>query len=213
MNILVLKVDDLENFELYSKYLDLISNERRLKIDNLKFNSLKTISLLAEILIRYQVSQDLKISSNNISFSYNRYGKPYLKSYLDYDFSISHSYDHIAFVSNNLPIGIDIEKVKSANLKIAKRFFTSNEYEHILKSDNLDLEFFKTWTMKEAYIKMLGVGLSKSLSSFDVFNSNLGINFYNTQIDNFQLSVCNKNLDTISYLIKSINLNELLSYF
>lgn len=213
MNVMILKIKDVENFELYSKHLKFISTERRIKIERFKFNHLKTISLFAELLTRFQISKELNIPYQDIKFKYNRYGKPLLDSKFNYWFSISHSNDYVVVVNDNSPIGIDIEQVKQESLKLATRFFTPIECEYIFNSDNPKVKFFEIWTKKEAYIKMLGLGFNKPISSFNVLDLSLGVNFHTTSIDNFQLSICIKDLKFSEMSIKYVNQNELLSYF
>lgn len=212
MNIEFLKLDTTVEFDTYSDYLKLVSKERISKINRFKTNDLKIVSLFAELLIKEQISAELSIPWKNIQFEYNTFGKPSLKSNPDYYFSISHCKNCIAFISDISPIGIDIEQIKTTNLNIAKRFFTTHEYQYIFNSNDTISSFFEIWTKKEAYIKMLGVGLSKPLNSFDVLNPNLlDVNFHNILIDNFQLSICHRKLIKTSYDINIINSNELIA--
>ena len=45
--------------------------------------------------------------------------------------------------------------------------FTKKEKEIVRMSDNKELDFIKIWTMKESYVKLLGVGISFGLKSVD----------------------------------------------
>ena len=64
------------------------------------------------------------------------------------------------------------------DLKVAKRCFTAEEYTFITDDEfNADLEgisysteerFFMVWTMKEAYLKYKGCGISVPMNSFCV---------------------------------------------
>lgn len=210
MNILTFKLSDTTNFMDYTYYLSLISDERRKKIDALKFEHKKKTSLFAELLIRYQITKDLKLSNSEVHFEYNQYGKPYIKHYTDYNFSISHSKDYIVYVSDIHPIGIDVERIKSANIGLAKRFFTPKEYSYIVSSNSLDDSFFKVWTIKEAYIKMLGMGLHKPLSSFDIFS--LDCNVYNTTIEDYSMSVCYSSKVPNSISLTNVGVEEVLHW-
>lgn len=213
MIIYLLSVPNIDDFEVYTEYLRFVSNERKSKIDAYKFNKNKTVSLFAELLIRYIISNDLNISNENIIFDYNEYGKPILKDFSRYNFSISHTNNTIVFISNELPIGIDIEKINKGNLSLSKRFFTSNEYEHLKNSGNLDIDFFKIWTMKESYIKMLGTGLYTSLSSFDIFKPSNKYKYYNTLYGEYSISVCYQEKDIQPIGLVPIEYNIILDYF
>jgi 4'-phosphopantetheinyl transferase len=58
--------------------------------------------------------------------------------------------------------------------KIAQRFFTREEAEHMRNSKESDqvIAFLKIWTAKESHIKYTGKGLSQNLSTFSVFTIN-----------------------------------------
>ena len=58
MIIYLLSVPNIDDFEVYTEYLRFVSNERKSKIDAYKFNKNKTVSLFAELLIRYIISND-----------------------------------------------------------------------------------------------------------------------------------------------------------
>ncbi len=102
------------------------------------------------------------------------FGKPYFSDIPYIDFSISHSDNlvgcSVCISKEQKPmIGIDLETVyKKDPMKISERFFTQKEIELVSSSDNPKKEFTILWTKKEAYLKLLGKGLSKPLSSFDV---------------------------------------------
>ena len=136
-----------------------------------------------------------------------------MKDFLRYNFSISHTNNTIVFISNELPIGIDIEKISKGNLSLSKRFFTSNEYEHLKNSGNLDIDFFKIWTMKESYIKMLGTGLYTSLSSFDIFKPSNNYKYYNILYGKYSISVCYQEKDIQPIELVPIEYNIILDYF
>mgnify|MGYP003306333710 CR=1 FL=1 len=93
-------------------------------------------------------------------------GKPYLVGD-EICFNLSHS-DNIALCSvSGDVVGCDVEKIRPYNPKLAKRFFTTEEFSLLEKSDNPDLLFTRLWTMKESILKCLGSGLSGGLSEYD----------------------------------------------
>ncbi len=87
-------------------------------------------------------------------------GKPYCK---DLFFNVSHSGDFVVLCTAEKEVGIDLEKIRDVNFKIADRCFNENE------SVSTKEEFFKMWTKKESIIKCFGktVGDMKSIDSFE----------------------------------------------
>lgn len=213
MIITLLSLKNIDDFKYYAKYLQFISCERKNKVNSLKFTHRKITSILAELLIRYNICNSLNINNQDIKFIYNEYGKPSLKDYFNFDFSISHTDSAIVFISNNSPIGIDIETIKKSNLKLAKRFFTLHEYEYIKYSATPNEDFFKVWTMKEAYIKMLGTGLHTPLNSFDVLKPTKECYYYNMLYNDCEISICSKSSINSPIETISIDIKALLEFF
>lgn len=87
-------------------------------------------------------------------------GKPYITKQPDFHFSISHTENAVAVGFSQKPIGIDTEKIRNVNLKVADRFFTEEEKEYINSDTALSRHrFFEIWTKKEAVIKKAGLKL------------------------------------------------------
>ncbi len=104
----------------------------------------------------------------NIEYSYlkkNQYGKLYIDKSDILKFNISHSGDYVVCTYGSGESGVDIEK-NINSMDIAKRFFTKREYQMIAAGyPNM---FTRIWTLKEAYVKEMGMGLSIPLDSFEV---------------------------------------------
>lgn len=103
---------------------------------------------------------------DNYELIYNEYGKPSLKDYSDIHFNISHKDNIIVLVIGSREVGIDIEDIKYNELVI-KKAFNDKEIDIIDKSLDKAKEFTIMWTIKEAYIKYLGIGLSYGLKKVD----------------------------------------------
>lgn len=87
-------------------------------------------------------------------------------------FNISHTRGGaIVAVADCRRLGVDIESpLRLVNaLPIAERFFTPEELADIQGQNSADAQrrrFIRYWTLKESYIKALGLGMHKPLSSF-----------------------------------------------
>ncbi|WP_052447540.1 4'-phosphopantetheinyl transferase family protein [Clostridium polynesiense] len=91
----------------------------------------------------------------------NKWGKPHLKGYPKLYFNISHCEGAVALgISNIAPVGIDIEKIVKFRPYALNRCFSDFEKKLVLDSSYPEKEFFKLWTLKESYIKALGMGMS-----------------------------------------------------
>ncbi len=90
------------------------------------------------------------------------HGKPYLADYPDVHFNISHSEGIAACIVENRQCGIDCEKVREYRPNVMKRAFSEKEQALIeaAPENERDMLFFTLWTLKEAYIKAIGKGLS-----------------------------------------------------
>ena len=80
--------------------------------------------------------------------------------------SISHSGDWAAAIADSSKCGIDVELIRDVPEMsgFLMKYFMQEEAELVDGAES----FFRLWTAKEAYLKYLGTGLSRSLSSFRV---------------------------------------------
>jgi len=86
-------------------------------------------------------------------------------------FNVSHAHGLIALaVILERDIGVDVENTdrRGGTLEVARRFFSAAEAEALgrLPPEEQRARFFDLWTLKEAYIKARGMGLSIPLDRF-----------------------------------------------
>ena len=110
-------------------------------------DSKKEAKLLALRLGQQVLKKDIKIE-------YEKSGKPYILD-SSYGISISHSKDMALVAINEDAIGADIEVIRPFNKKLINTYFSPDEIAFI----NSDEKFFTIWTVKEAYLKLTGIGL------------------------------------------------------
>ena len=106
-------------------------------------------------------------------------GKPLLANVPELHFSLSHSGQWIALaVSCEADIGVDIEQpLRPRNfLRIANHYFHPDEQALLASSppELLPVHFYRLWTMKEAFFKGRGTGISEGLSRINLAGFHLG---------------------------------------
>jgi 4'-phosphopantetheinyl transferase len=184
-------------------------------------------TLLGELISRKMIGKKIGIPSQEIHFMKTTNGKPYLDN-SSIKFNVSHSGEWVALAMANIDVGIDVEKFRKVNFNIATRFFSIEENELLEKLEGADKIklFFDFWTLKESYLKLLGTGLTKSLSSFSIVrdskNFKLKENSVNKQepvyfrqyplAADYKLSVCSFGNDFINEH-KIITVKDLIDDF
>jgi 4'-phosphopantetheinyl transferase len=168
------KLSLLNNNEVISG--DILSKDEIQKAERFRFEVDRNKFVLTRTILRSLLSRYTDVDAKELTFSYNKHGKPYLlnpnknKSVF---FNITYSKDIALFAfTRQCEIGIDIEYMRDnvKCLKLAQRFFSEQEYQALaqLSGNELKMGFYRCWTRKEAFIKAVGTGLSFSLSKFAV---------------------------------------------
>lgn len=223
LKIYAVKINQIEK-QLFDRMLLHVSNEEQKRIKRFKKYEDALRGLTAKILLRFIVVSILGMDNKSICFEKNEYGKPLLAGVKDFHFNLSHSGDWVVCAVDNVPVGIDVEKIRDVNLNLSERFFTKEEHDYLSAMDSKKRTeaFFELWTLKESYIKAEGRGLSIPLNSFSFSISRGNIDFKNSnnydkwyfkqyEIDPFyKLSVCSKNKD-FPEEVKDFTMEELLS--
>ncbi len=126
--------------------------------------------ILGDALMRMAVWMNFGVEPKQLIIALGSAGKPYLISHPDIHFNISHSGQWVVVAVADCEIGIDVERIKKVNLRIAERFFSESEKQQLFGlPENLQTDFFfDLWTLKESFLKAIGTGLTKPLKSFTV---------------------------------------------
>lgn len=111
-------------------------------------------------------------------FDSNAHGKPEIAPGLEpaLRFNVSHTDGLVVMAVSRQEVGIDVENTRREGewLPVAQRFFAPVEWQDLQRHDLVQRQrrFFELWTLKEAYVKARGTGLSLA---FDSFAFRLGI--------------------------------------
>jgi len=118
---------------------------------------------------RMILSQYLNLEPDKLGICIGELGRPYIDATDSrIDFNVSHSSDyHLLGISENGPIGVDIERLRPICdwQQIAARCLTAEELEEFSDSavqhrkSLRDEKFWYYWTAKEAILKAAGIGL------------------------------------------------------
>ena len=116
----------------------------------------------------------LDVPPETVKLAYNAHGKPFLNDALgSLEFNVSHSGSvALVAVTRDHPIGIDIEVITNdfPVTEMAPEVFSPGELARFfqLPADAKQIEFFRTWVAKEAFLKALGKGLSIEPNTLEV---------------------------------------------
>lgn len=211
-----IELDEFDNFIEYVKYIDFLSPEKQIQIYNFKFDIDKKLSLISDLFVQYIMCKILGLNIVDLFFKKNVYGKPYLVGFPYANYNISHTRNAIVIGLSENPIGVDIEKIKTIDLKIAEKFFNKNELNYIFSNNKeQDKLFYEIWTKKEAYIKWIGKGFSIPLDAFDITDIEIKNKLSTTKINDYIISVCStrnsNNVDIIK--LKENQVSQFLANF
>ncbi|CAM8913619.1 unnamed protein product [Rhodiola kirilowii] len=177
---------EVKSASLLDQYYQHLSPCEKEDISSMGTDQLKKSALLARTLVRttiarYQINSEITPSS--LKFRKTVYGKPEVDWKLDdkqnrvpLHFNLSHTSSLIACgVTSDSPIGIDVEEIqrrlKHNILAFTRRYFTHDEVEYLSAISDCEAqkrELLKMWTIKESYVKALGMGFSGA--PFKTFN-------------------------------------------
>ena len=164
----------------FSKETELISQEEM----NLDF--LKLPKMISERIRKYDdpLTQQLKLKGKLLLIRLlERFHLPFLleqlcftnanRPYFHSDFYFNISYSGNIVICGGLKngrIGIDIEKIKPIDINLFKNYFSLDEWQIIIESENNLSAFYRFWTRKEALAKAIGSGVLKEFSELEVIN-------------------------------------------
>ena len=150
-----------------------LSEDERSRADRFKREYLKRNFIAARGNLREILAPRLDCEPNKIQFSYGDRGKPYIQNFQGIYFNLSHSQDFAIYaVCSNREVGIDLEYINpQCDVdSIAERYFLPSEQKIISNLCDRDkyLAFYRAWTLKEAYGKATGEGITNILDYVDV---------------------------------------------
>lgn len=158
-------------------------------------------------LLCYAVQKEYGEIANKLIMRSMEHGKPYFvekdeenrEIISSIHFNLSHSEEMVACALCSKTVGIDIEKIRRYNAKVANRILHDSEWEYLQESKQKDKDFIRFWTLKEAYGKYTGQGLRTPFKEIqfrwdkdgNIFCSDEQVNVFQREIDeDYILSLC-----------------------
>ncbi|MBB5212693.1 4'-phosphopantetheinyl transferase family protein [Microbulbifer hydrolyticus] len=176
----LLHLDDIPHSSPEARALEiLLSSDERARRERYRGEDARYQFLLSRALLRRVLGSISGERPEALVFQPNESGKPLLANVPELRFSLSHSGQWIALaVSCEADIGVDIEQpLRPRNfLRIANHYFHPDEQELLASSppELLPVHFYRLWTMKEAFFKGRGTGISEGLSRINLSGFHLG---------------------------------------
>ncbi|MCR9194373.1 MAG: 4'-phosphopantetheinyl transferase superfamily protein [Hyphomonas sp.] len=162
---------DNAEFSGQAEALASVLSEEEIALRDRQFSPTKGLYwAISRARIRQKLAEMTGRSAAQIEFEEDRFGHLTLKQ-ADLSFSVSHDGAWTALaVCETARIGIDIESIKPLSREEMEWPLSPRERcdlagvgdEHLLQA------FFRYWTLKEAFIKALGLGVSFPLEDFDM---------------------------------------------
>ena len=146
----------------------LLSEEERSRWAGFKSDRLQREYLATRALVRTALSHNHPMAAEAWHFRSNEYGKPAVEPGVDIDFNLSNSRELVVcLIARRAEVGVDVEPFMraSAIAEVAPRVFSPLERRQLnwlADRERLD-RGVSLWTLKEAYIKARGMGLSLPL--------------------------------------------------
>lgn len=193
-------ISDIRDFDV--SYL-----RERIKVHFAQGDGLKKKESVCAKAVLCKILEDLFLLKE-YTIDIDENGKPYIVG-VNLHFNLSHSGKYVLCVCGDERVGCDIQIIKKYNDKIARRFFTSDEYTALSSSDNSETHFITLWALKESVLKFKGSGISGGLETYDFSKychqnsfSAYGLTFNVTAMTGYVQSICSESANVMTYNLK-----------
>ena len=169
------KVPESVNGSVRDRLLGLLDEREVLRMRRFRRATDRDHYLSAHALCRTARSQaDEEVHPAEWRFEAGLYGKPFVVA-PDHagalHFNLSHAQGLCAVVIGSVPeLGVDVEALERRvdRMSVGRHSFASSEFKDVERLEGCDQrdQFFRYWTLKEAYIKARGLGMRIPLRDF-----------------------------------------------
>ena len=96
------------------------------------------------------------------------HGKPFFPGLPERQFNLSHSGPYAFCALSDVPVGVDVERLRPRRVALVKRALSEEESAWYVSRGRRWEDFYTLWTCKEARVKCLGTGLIQAPASISV---------------------------------------------
>ena len=173
-------LDGIDSSQVYADCYAILSLEEKRRAGRFVLDQQSRQYVLAHGLLRFALSNfKSQVAPSEWSFTRDRYGRPFVAAPATgrpVYFSLSHTDGCVTCaVSDCELVGVDVERVQERGSlwEIARSAFSADEIAALrgLPPDDFVDRFFDYWTLKEAYLKARGRGLSLPPDQFSILMS------------------------------------------
>lgn len=184
-------VSTLDISSLNDKILPIKNTYFAKRIDEYSGQNEKKRTYACYVLLKKLAKKIYNVDIDDIDIVRTKEGKPVVGDGA-FCFNIAHSGDMIAIAISQNDVGIDIEKMRPYDSRIAKKFFPE-QVENISNSQSPDLEFTREWTVFEAKVKLFGsIALLKQTREKLYYKSHI--------MQNYVLTTCSLSDEQIHFV-------------
>ena len=152
------------NEETMSQTMAMMDEARRRRVGDIAGEDDRKRTVAGELLARRALAQRLGCGEGEAPLRWDDTGKPAVDADGVY-VSVSHSGPYAVCAVADVPVGVDVEVVRSADEKFMRRVCSEAEMAYIRYGDaGCYQRFWECWTAKEALFKLTGKGPLLSLS-------------------------------------------------
>ena len=180
---MIIKVFAVEKNEPFSEHnfsvlMSTAHKDKKQTILNQRIKSNADNSLIGIALAKYALSEIFGLHGNELEIEYMPNGKPFIKNVSDVHLSISHSDNVTVCAVSDLPVGVDVEKIRNFNHSMSEKVFGVKITRMLSESATPNKDFTRLWTEKEAILKLTGEGISGIRKNLNLTEYNSKTTFY-----------------------------------
>lgn len=181
---------DRNNYNRFSSYL---TNEEISLLSSILNEKKRYETFFSHSLLKYSLSE---MGEKKYVLDFSTQTKPKIYN-STYTFNISHSNSVGAVAISNDEVGLDIE---------INRELDKNSLILLCNKVNIpitnSLDFLNCWTIKESYLKLLGIGLVYDLSNIIIDYDSLTVSYKNYPVANYRSFIYDNIVFSISSFTK-----------